>query len=412
MAQNGGNGWATTFSIESNGIIINLSGLKNVIVSSQKTRATLQGGALISDVVSAAAANGTLIPTGVCNCVGYLGAALGGGSGYLQGLFGLGVDNLVSLRIVTGEGKAMTVSPQERPELWWAMRGAGPNFGIVTSAVIRAYPVSLDGLQAWIGPLIFSPDKLEQVIHAINDLTLKPEMAISMLLTSPGGNVTLLVNVFYYGSAEAGKAAFAPLYDVGPVADRTAIVPYTAWNDPSEIPCKKGGRRPNFGVSLARLDPPTWRAVFNEYSNFIKLPGAGHSTILLNAFPAPAANPELDRDSCYPFRDIRFFAGVSAHYADPGIDDDAVKYGSTVRELWQKTDGLDRPQTYASLVFRLFLFELTRSIHLANLISRYINNAFGDEDLSTVYGDSLDRLKSIKAKFDPHGRFNQWFPLS
>ena len=97
-----------------------------------------------------------------------------------MGLYGLGVDNLQALNVITPDGKAITVTPKDNTDLWWAMRGAGPNFGIVTSAVMNSYPVSANGPQAWLGPLIFTLDKLELVVQAINDLTLDPEMALSM----------------------------------------------------------------------------------------------------------------------------------------------------------------------------------------------------------------------------------------
>ena len=313
--------------------------------SSTKNQATLQGGALISDVVSAAAANGVLVPTGTCNCVGTLGAILGGGLGNLIGLYGLGVDNLQALNVVTSDGKAITVTPKD-VDLWWAMRGAGPNFGIVTSAVMNAYPVSADGLQAWLGPLIFTPDQLERVVQAINDLNLQPEMALSMTWVNSGGTPTIIVSVFYYGTADAGKAAFASLYAIGPVADRTAVTPYTSWNNAAETACTKGGRKPNFGVGLARMDANTWRAVFNKYAEFIQLPGAGNSTVLLNAYPMAEVRRRSGSDSSYPFRDtVKFFAVFSALYTDRSFDAMAVQYGSQVRDMWRNTDGLGQDST-------------------------------------------------------------------
>jgi FAD binding domain len=306
---------------------------------------------LISDVVSAAAANSALVPTGTCNCVGTLGAILGGGLGNLMGLYGLGVDNLQALNVVTSDGKAITVTPKDA-DLWWAMRGAGPNFGIVTSAVMSSYPVNADGLQAWLGPLIFTPDKLELVIQAINELHLQPEMVLSMTWVNSGGTPTIIVGVFYYGTAEVGRAAFASIYAAGPVADRTAITPYPSWNNGAQVACTKGGRRPNFGVGLARIDPDTWRAVFNKYAEFIKLPGAGNSTVLLNAYPTAKERSVSDSNSSYPFRNtVKFFAVFSALYTDRSFDPTAVKYGSQVRDLWRRTDGLGQDGTYVFFSF-------------------------------------------------------------
>lgn len=356
-------------------------------------------------MVSAAAANSALVPTGTCNCVGTLGAILGGGLGNLMGLYGLGVDNLKSLNVVTPDGKAITVTPKDT-DLWWALRGAGPNFGIVTSAVMNSYPVSASGLQAWLGPLIFTSNKLEAVIQAINNLTLTPEMALSMTWVNSNSTPTIIVSVFYYGTANAGKAAFASLYAAGPVADRTAITPYTAWNNAADVACTKGGRKPDFGVGLSRIDPDTWRAVSDKYAELVKLPGAGNSTVLLNAYATAKERSVADCTASYPFRKtVKFFATFSPFYTDRGFDATAVDYGAQVRDLWRKTSGLERDSTL------VFLSRL-KAQWSADRIDRYINNAFGDENLSTVYGVSLDRLKAIKKKIDPQRRFNQWFPLS
>ena len=107
------------------------------------------------------------------------------------------------------------------------------------------------------------------------------------------------------------------------------------------------GEGANFGFGLARMNPETWRAVFNKYADFVKLPGAGNSTVLLNAFSTAKYRSASDSDSTYPFRNTtNFFAGVSAFYTDRNLDSMAVEYGSQVRDLWRKTAGLDQDSRY------------------------------------------------------------------
>ena len=137
--QNGGNGWAT-FNLNGTAVILNLSRLNQVSVSADGLSATIGGGAIIEEVVAAADKAGVLVMTGNCNCVGALGAGLGGGFGNLVGELGMAVDNILSLRVITPEGEAIDVSPTSNPDLFWAMRGAGPNFGIVTYATVKAVP--------------------------------------------------------------------------------------------------------------------------------------------------------------------------------------------------------------------------------------------------------------------------------
>jgi len=275
-------------------------------------------------------------------------------------------------------------------DLWWAMRGAGPNFGIVTSAVLRAHPTrNKIELTAWTGPLIFRPDQLEAVIKAIRSLSRVPKMAVSLnFLNQPSSGPIILTTVFYHGDEQTGRAIFKPLFDIGPISSSAAMTAYEAWNAGSDIPCIKGGRRPSWGVGLASLDPTAWRKVYNVWAELIQIAGAERSSVLLNVLPTDKARSVPDSSSSYPFRrSIIFHAGFTASYSDPGFDDVAVSYGNRARKIWQATDGLQRHSTY-------------------------INNALGDENLQTVYGKSLERLVKLKKKIDPYRRFNEWFPLS
>ena len=348
LAQNGGNGWATTFDLTQNGLLINLAGIRKISFNAARTEITLQGGALVSNVVAAGYANSALITTGTCNCIGTLGAILGGGVGNLMGLYGLGVDNIISLKVVLPTGVAAIITPQDA-DLWWAFRGAGPNFGIVTSAVMKSYPVNNTGLNAWLGPLIFTEDKLEALIGEMDALFLKPEMSMSLnFVTSGAPNYTalILLDVFYYGMEAAGKAAFSSLYAVGIAADETSVQPYDEWNAGSDIACIKGGFKPDFGAGLAHLVPATWRAVFNDYKTFVQTPGAGNSAILLDAYSMVKAKSIPDSSSSYPFRStVKFNAVASTAYANSSLNSTALAFGSKLRNIWRSTSGLSSNST-------------------------------------------------------------------
>ncbi|PSN73959.1 FAD binding domain-containing protein [Corynespora cassiicola Philippines] len=391
LVQSGGNGWAKTFTLDETGILIQLDKLRSVVFNENGTQVTIGGGALISDVVPVAEAKSSLVLTGVCNTVGALGAILGGGFSSLGGQFGLGVDDVLSLDVVKPDGQAITISAaqdaeQNDKDLFWAMRGAGPSFGIVTSAVLRAHPVSADKLYAWTGPLIFAPSQLEDVINTIQGMEFVPQMAMALNFLNLGAP-TIITTLFYHGSAENGRLAFKALLDVGPLKDATAIVPYSKWNAGSDIACSKGGRKPTFGVGLAKLDPASWRSAFDAWAELIQQPGAERSSVLLNVVPMDKARNLPDSTSSYPFRHtVNFHVTLTANYTDAAFDGRAIEYGQKVRAIWQATDGLAQHSTY-------------------------VNNAFGDESLETVYGNSLRRLKAMKKQVDPHNRFNQWFSI-
>ncbi|MCJ1332454.1 hypothetical protein MMC10_009147 [Thelotrema lepadinum] len=347
LAQNGGHGWGNTFDLHQDGLLINLAKLNGVDVNSNKTQATIQGGALISDTIRAANANGVQIQTGNCNCVGTLGAILGGGYGNLVGVIGLGVDNLLSLNVVTAEGKLLTIGPEDE-DLWWAMRGAGPNFGIVTSAIVKAYAVTPEQNKAWIGSLVFPEDKLETLVQAINDLTLKPNMDIFLYYSTNGtsnssvpGAPQISVTPFYYGNESAGKEAFAPIYAVGPSSENTSEVSYINWNEEADTFCIKGDRKPAYGAAMAHMVPSTWKAVWDEFVEFVKTSGTGSSIVILEAYSLIKARSVTANSSSFPFRNnVNFNAAAIPWYADSSLDGKAEAFASKARELWRATDGL------------------------------------------------------------------------
>ncbi|KAL9121092.1 MAG: hypothetical protein Q9187_002353 [Circinaria calcarea] len=344
LAQNGAHGWSTTFDLKQNGLLINLRGIQSVTFNAQRTKVTVQGGALVSDVIAAAYANNAQVTTGNCNCVGTLGAILGGGYGNLMGLYGFGVDNLLSLRLVTPAGSFITVTPDDT-DLWWALRGTGPNFGIVTSAVMKSYPIPANQSTAWLGGLTFTEDKLESLVQAINDLILQPKMNIFMYyLTSgaPNYTPTIVATVFYYGTEAEGKAAFASIYAIGPSTDGTGIVDYPHWNDGAAGFCIKGDRKPSYGAGFTKMVPATWRAVWNEFVAFTQNPGTGNSVVLMEAYSLFKARSVPDSSSSFPFRSaVNFNAVAIAWYADASLDQEAEAFGSAARDLWRSTDGLD-----------------------------------------------------------------------
>lgn len=298
---------------------------------------------MISDVIAAAYGNDTQVPTGNCNCVGTLGAILGGGYGHLMGLYGFGVDNILSLNLVTPSGTAVTVTPADT-DLWWALQGAGPNFGIVISVTMKAYPTPANQSFAWLGIMTFTEDKIESLVQAINDLILEPKMNIFMYYTTLGApDYTPVVAAlpFYYGSETAGKAAFASIYAVGPSSDGTAVTPYNEWNADGDSFCIKGGRKPSYGAGFANMVPATWRAIWNAYTAFLANPGTGNSTILVEAYSLFTARSRPDSSSSFPFRStVNYNAVAIPFYADSSLDPVAEAFGSKVRDLWRSTDNL------------------------------------------------------------------------
>lgn len=308
----------------------------------------------MSEMIQKAYSNSALVLSGTCNCIGYLGALLGGGIGYLMGQYGLMLDNVVSLNVVLASGQAITITPSADAEydesLWWALRGAGPNFGAVTSAVVKSYPVDSTALKAWLGPLIFEESQLGTLVQVMNDITLQPQMAMSLTFASSGNTSVsplIILTVFYHGTEAQGKAAFAPIYEIGPVADNTSIIAYPDWNAAQDTSCIKGGNKPSFGAGLAELEPESWEAVYDAYKEFLLNPEAQDSVILLDAYSTAQISSISDSSAAYPFRStVRFNAQASLAWNDSSFDASALAFGSFCRDKWRLSSGLKNNSTY------------------------------------------------------------------
>src|SRR5215207_2032972 len=128
-------------AVNDGGIVIDLSGMRGVYVDPATRRVRVQGGATLADLDRETQVFGLAVPTGVVSPTGVAGLTLHGGAGHLRRKYGLTVDNLLSVEIVTADGQARTASTTENEDLFWAVRGAGSNFGVVTSFEFRVHPV-------------------------------------------------------------------------------------------------------------------------------------------------------------------------------------------------------------------------------------------------------------------------------
>ncbi|KAI1740777.1 FAD binding domain-containing protein [Xylaria scruposa] len=385
LLQSGANGWANTFTLDASGIIIDVSVLKAITFNDDRTQVTFQTGVTNADMINAAWSANARVSVSTCNCVSLLGATLGGGLSRTQGLYGLDADQAISLDMVDANGSTRTVTLNSDADLWWALKGAGANFGIITSGVFKSYPIPQAENTAWTGIVVFDPSKIEQVMSALNNLTLEPEMEIDLYYSVFNGQPAFLMLPFYLGGLEMGRQKFASILDIGPLVDDTEVIPYNTWNAAGDFFCARGSRKPSYTSALQTMDPAVWRTIWNEYTSFVAAnPEAINTTILVECYSTPTQG---ENESSFPFRDSKCFAIAIPWYANASLDEEANAFGRNVRSLWQEPDGTSPPRSY-------------------------INFAHGDEQLSEIYGASLPRLQALKNKYDPDRRFNQWFPLS
>jgi FAD/FMN-containing dehydrogenase len=233
LAIRGGSHSLAGYGTSDGGIVLDLSGMKGLHIDPERRLAWAQAGLTAGEYSAAAAAHGLATPFGDTGSVGLSGLTLGGGIGWLVRKYGLAIDALVSVEIVTADGRLITASEKEHSDLFWAVRGGGGNFGVVTRFQFRLYPVGL----IFGGALFMPPTK--EVLRSLGPIAASaPEelTTISVLMAAPPapfipaelhGKPTLAIMFVYDGDAEAGQAAIEPFRQVAtPMAELVMPMPY------------------------------------------------------------------------------------------------------------------------------------------------------------------------------------------
>ena len=212
------------FGMCDGGVVIDLSAMKQVEVDTSKRVARAQAGALVRDLDTATQHFGLATTSGGCPTVGIAGFTLGGGEGRLMEKYGAAVDNLLSAQVVTVDGRQIEASPKSNPDLFWAIRGGGGNFGVVTELEYRLHPVD----QVLSGALTYPPGRIPDLLRAfVKFLAGAPDEmdAFAQVLPSEQGR-RLKVDVCYCGDPRMGNDLLGPLRAFKPQDDGVKIMSY------------------------------------------------------------------------------------------------------------------------------------------------------------------------------------------
>ncbi|KAF1955080.1 FAD-binding domain-containing protein, partial [Byssothecium circinans] len=337
FAQNGGSGWAALNV--TNGVVINIAPLNSITFNEARDQATVQGGANMEQVIKAGNASKSFVLTGNCNCVGALGAYLGGGYGNLMGEYGFGVDNVISFNVVNATGDLQEVTKASDPDLFWALLGAGPNFGIVTSAVIKAYPQT--DLTGFSTALVFPGEQITEVVKAVEALrpNLLPSQNVFLYLTNNNGPVILVTGFLLHATVEQGKAAFAGLYALNPVFENSGVLPWDQWNAAADSFCLREQRKPGHTVGLTSLHPEQWKEIWELYLSFRNKDGAENSVVIVEIYNLSKPRSLGSSSSAsFAHRDVNAQAVVIPWYSDASLDTDALAFAQRVRNIWKSTE--------------------------------------------------------------------------
>jgi len=366
------------------GIVADLSQMNAAKIDVTAKRATVEGGARLADFDAAAQAHGLATPLGINSTTGVAGLTLGGGFGWLSRKYGMTVDNLESADVVTATGKVLHTSEAENPDLFWALRGGGGNFGAVTRFRFRLHEVGpnlLSGLIFY--PIAEAKTVLQQyrdfVAKAPDELVvwtvLRKAPPLPFLPTEVHGTEVLALAFLYVGEAEKGKSLVEPLRHFGKTAGEfIGVQPYTAWQQAFDPLLTPGARNYWKSHNFTELDD----GLFDKVIEYIgRLPSA-QCEIFFGAIGCATTKPAPDA-MAYAHRDARYVMNVHGRWDDPADDQRCIR--------WAR-DFFEASAPYASG-------------------GVYVNFLTADEGdrVRAAYGGNYERLAQVKRKYDPENLF-------
>jgi len=381
----GGHNIAGT-AIPEGGLLLDMSRMRHVEVDPRARLARVGAGCLLGDVDRATQQHGLATVLGFFSEVGVAGLTLGGGLGYLTRRFGWAVDNLEAVEIVTADGATRTASRTENAELFWALRGGGGNFGVITRFTFRLHPV---------GPLVFGGliawpfERAGEILRAYRALTVEAPRELTawlILLRAPAapfvpaawhGRRICAMSVCYSGEPGARDAALAPIRALGdPVFDLLHEQPYTelqSYLDGTEPKGQHYYWKTEFASELS----DAFVAALHELGEACPIPG-GELGILHLGGRLNELDPE---DGAVGNRDARYALGVLGMWEPGEPESDAFK-------AWVRSAG-ERLRPFSTG-------------------GNYVNFQTADESEARIrasYGANFERLVRAKRRYDPENLF-------
>ncbi|MBA2451965.1 MAG: FAD-binding oxidoreductase [Chloroflexia bacterium] len=366
------------------GIVIDLSQMKSVRVDPKRQTARVEGGATWRDMDHATHAFGLATPAGIIGTTGVAGLTLGGGFGHLSRHYGLSCDNLLSADVVTADGRLVTASKDENPDLFWALRGGGGNFGVVTSFEFQLHPVDT----VYGGPIFYPIEETEKLLRFYRDYMRQAPDEMSAFFSFHQGPPApfipehlhfvpmVAIVTCYSGALEDGEEAIRPLRAAAtPAVDLAGPIPYPALNGMFDDLFSPGLYHYWKADFVPELKDEAI-AVHTEYGP--QIPSL-HSTMHL--YPQTGAIQRVGKDeSAYSYRDMEYVHNVVAVDMEEA---NMPRNMTWMREYWD-------------------------ALHPHSAAGTYVNFMMEDEGQDRVkatYRDNYDRLTQIKKTWDPDNLF-------
>ena len=355
------------------GVVIDLSALKRVEVDEGKRTARAEAGALVRDLDEATQRFGLATTSGGCPAVGVAGLTLGGGEGRLMEKYGAACDNLLSAQVVTVDGRQIEASQKSNPDLFWAIRGGGGNFGVVTTLEYLLHPVG-DVLS---GALMYPAGRIPELLQAFTKFLAgaPDEMdAYAQLLPSEKGR-RLKIDICYCGDPRIGNDLVRPLRALKPQDDGVKVMAYLEAQAAGGFLLKPVAHFQT-NLILRELSGPAIAAITTAVSN-------APATCKLIIVPLRGAVSRVNLiDMAYALRQPGYEVDIAGVWSTPAEKVEAIRWVQATR---------DNLQPFAHGV--------------------YVNQLgdTSDQLVRSAYGPNYARLVEIKRKYDPNNvlRLNQ-----
>jgi hypothetical protein len=376
LAVRGGGHNTAGLAICDDGLVVDLTLMKQVAIDPVARIARVEPGVLHDEIVLAAQAHGLATPTGTCATVGVVGATLGGGLGWLGGRYGLAIDNVRAFELVTADGQLRSASADSNPDLFWALRGGGGNFGVVTAIEYQLHPVS----SVYGGMLIYPLGAAREPLQRYRDLSATaPDALIAhvALTTLPEIGPAMLIQACYAGEDLAeGERALAPLRTAGtPLADMIGPMAYSDLFMMLTPPVPAGRNYYDTAYSLVAPGDAALDTLLECAAGFT----SPFSSIVVHQIRGAASRVAPDA-TAFALREPHFSI-VNVAAWDAGPDEPHVAWGDSA---------LAAMRPYA-----------------ANWLYVNFMGQAGKAEVQTAYRGNYARLLDLKRRYDPANLFRR-----
>ncbi|CAE6353145.1 unnamed protein product [Rhizoctonia solani] len=385
MAVKGGGHTPSGASSSEGGLVIDLNPkMHTVRVDPDVNLAYVQGGALWADVDEATFPHGLASVSGVVSHTGVgRRLILGGGFGWLCSQYGLVIDNLAQATVVTSSGSILTASDSENVDLFWAIRGGGANFGVVTEFVLKLHE---QRPELWGGMLIYPPTILDKLVPEVNSWLSErtPIENVHLVFMSGPGGPGVGLQIVYNGDAETGAKKFERFTKLDPIMAKLGPIPYLQLN-----------RMQARFICGARIIPLAPRQLRTQRSNWTAFGITSGSVLIWELYHAGAFSSVPKEATAYGNRAPTYNVGYFMNWSDPAWTEQSIP---TVLALDKEFMKLRDAHFHRDLVGE----------------GGYLNYRDAESQktgASRRFGSHFPRLLEIKRKYDPENLFGKWFAL-